>query len=514
MRSDYYTEQLDGLGEELGRLHRWVLDAWRGYRGLCERTGMRTNPLVVPATEARIAALGEEIHEFRASTGAVGWQDYLDRCEVFRVLVRELANLATTHDWQSPAYESSTRPHVFHTGDHGYRGLLGYRRVHHPILTELELRYRTELGYTGDDLACYLTSSGMGAFTVVENWLVRDRLDDGDLVAYMARTYFESRDQLAKLKGVATRAVDVTCAADVVDFVRAAGPAVFVVEPVNNEDLTRLVPLDEIVRGLGRLRLDRDTYLVVDTSMSAGGEGRLFDIEELRRNPRLHLVQIESLLKYRQQGLDRVNAGVVLVESRFAREVFVQRERCGAFLPDLQSFEMLAHGGSGHDRRMRRIKHNGEVFCAELRDALPPELREDVSLTTPIAATHQDHEVYRRSYRYLGGVVPLSFGREVGMDVLLRVIATTLELCAREGTVLHHSTSFGFNSTHIGVAATGGARLTNPFLRVSVGEDPESCVRRIARHLAAALTEHLVPAAVELTADLTVTGPAAEVTGR
>ncbi|WP_431975230.1 hypothetical protein [Micromonospora haikouensis] len=489
----YYEQRLRGLADELHRLLGYAQDTWRQYLRLCERTGMRTNPLVVPAAQRRLAALVEEVDAFRRTAHeSTDWSAYLDRCEVFRVLVRDLANLATLHDWQSPAYESSNRPHLFHVDDHGYRGLLGYRRVHHPILTRLEQQYRCELGYGQLGPACFLTSSGMGAFTAVENWLVRDRLRAGDRIGYMARTYFESRDQLSKLKGVTVQGVEVERAADVVEYVRSARPAAFFVEPINNEDETTLIDVVEMLRSLGRLPLEQDLFVVLDTSMSAGGEGALFAIPELRDNPRLHLVQIESLLKYRQHGLDRINGGAILVDSQFAREVFVQRERCGAFLPDLQSFEMLGYTAHAHDERMLRIKQNSETFCRELLAAMSEPLRKLIVLGTPIATTHADHTVYQHAYRYLGGVVPLAFTRELGLDVLQEVISTTVTDCRRSGVTLHHSTSFGFTSTHIGIAATGGARLTRPFLRVSVGEDPVACIEHIAGALAAALAEHLL----------------------
>lgn len=492
--SSYYGQRLRGLADELYRLLGYAQDTWRQYLRLCERTGMRANPMVVPAAERRLIALAEEVDSFqRAAYGNTDWLTYQDRCEVFRVIVRDLANAATMHDWQSPAYESSNRPHVFHTGDHGYRGLLGYRRVHHPILNWLEQRYRCELGYGQQGgPACYLTSSGMGAFTVVESWLVRDRLQAGDRIGYMARTYFESRDQLSKLKGVAVQGVRVERAADVVDYVRSARPSAFFVEPVNNEDDTTLIDVVEMLRALGRLPLDHDVFVVLDTSMSGGGEGALFRIPELQGNPRLHLVQIESLLKYRQHGLDRVNGGAILVDGQFAREIFVQRERCGAFLPDLQSFEMLGYTAHAHDDRMLRIKENTETFCRELLAAIPEPLRRLIVLGTPIASTHADHAVYRHAYRYLGGVVPLAFTRELEPEILQQVISTALTDCRHSGVTLHHSTSFGFTSTHIGIAATGGARLTRPFLRVSVGEDPVASVEHIAGALAAALAEHLL----------------------
>lgn len=488
----YYNRRLLSLSQDLARLLQHAQSVWRDYLRLCNNLGIEVNAAVSRTVLARLDDLAREAQQFDlCAQSPVTWATYLDYCELFRMHVRDLANVATTHDWQSPGYECTTRPHFFHTADHGYRGMLGYRRVHHPFLTLLERYYLGELGYPPDSgLACHLTSSGMGAFTVVENWLVRDRLRAGDTLAYMSSTYFEARDQLSKLKGFRITGVDVGTSADVVEYVRAHRPGAFFVEPVNNEGTTTLIDIRRLVADLASLPLHDDFHLVIDTSMSAGGEGRLFDIEGVRENPHLHVVQVESLLKYRQYGLDRVNSGVVVLDSQFARQIFVQRERCGAFLPDIQSFEMLAFTARGHDERMVRIKRNVEHFCRELAKANSEEMTEQMTIGTPIATGHPNHAVYQ-SYRYLGGVVPLSLRDRLDIDGLLRVITATLDRCRDEGVVLHHSTSFGFNATHIGIAATGGAHLTQPFLRVSVGEDPVENIGRIAANLAAVLHDHL-----------------------
>jgi cystathionine beta-lyase/cystathionine gamma-synthase len=195
-------------------------------------------------------------------------------------------------------------------------------------------------------------------------------------------------------------------------------------------------------------------------------------------NPKLHVILIESLLKYRQHGTDKVNAGIVISDRRFFRDLFIQRERTGTTLADTQLAMLPVVTREMHDWRMQRIARNADVFSRELSRRLQDVTSCEVNY--PMLPHHIDRSVALK-YDWVGGVITARIAVGNTVPLYLEVIRCILEFAREQSIEINHGTSFGFDVSRVAIAATGGGIHTAPFLRFSIGLEPLDTIYKIAR---------------------------------
>lgn len=423
------------------------------------------------AFERCLARLKRQIHRVDPSIRSPEMTSrYIsDFREQYRWFLHIFGALATSFDWQTIAYESSVRPNIFRFREYGCHGVLGYKRVHYPALYEFEDGFLKNFYDTPHDkeYSSLLTSSGMGAYTTVEGLLIRDCLEKGDTIVYSSRCYFETRDQLSRLRGFSIVPTESNTTNDLIEAVKHHQPRVLFVEPVTNEETIRVVDIPRLLRALNDQEYDRDTFCIIDLSMCGGGIQPLVAFDH--SNPHLHIILIESLLKYRQHGTDKVNAGIIVCDKKFFRHLFVQRERTGTILPDVQLAMFPRVSRRMHEWRMRRIHRNAELFARQLKTRLSD--LPTCQVNSPLLDSHPDAALAQK-YNWLGGVITLGLASKGSVPLYLKVIETILSGARNKSIEIHHGTSFGFDVTRVAVAATGGGSYTSPFLRFSIGIEP------------------------------------------
>ena len=131
-------------------------------------------------------------------TGALG-PDEPAVCEsTLRSAYRLTAALANLAAWTAPATQESRALNSFPLA--AARDLVAYARYGCPDISAQEFAYASMLGFDEVNARLLLTSSGMAAYALIENFLLRDVLNPGDRVLLHPGVYFETQQQVRALK--------------------------------------------------------------------------------------------------------------------------------------------------------------------------------------------------------------------------------------------------------------------------------------------------------------------------
>ena len=115
---------------------------------------------------------------------------------------------------------------------------------------------------------------------------------------------------------------------------------------------TSTMPMPDLKAAMGRVR-GKDTYVIVDnTCLSLGCQPFALAGEDVC------LVVFESLLKYCQLGMDRVNAGVIVARAQDAEALDDNREHLGTNVPDVAVHAMPPPDRGVLERRLTRLHRN------------------------------------------------------------------------------------------------------------------------------------------------------------
>ncbi len=478
----YKKDLVEGLIADLNNKIDEFKKDYYFYIKECERQNLEINVYLKKDILLEIKKIEKNIKEIKYKLNLTIYQFNLNKfekvfdeiLEIYRYLINQIASLATRLDWQTIAYDSSVKPNFFLKQEVGYKGIIGYKRVHYPKLNELENWFLKEFieSPIKDNLCCFFTSSGMGAYTLIENFLTKDCLSLGDKILFANRSYFETRDQINKLKGFIIKPLLSIEAENIFQEIIYEKPKVVFLEPINNEEKIIVIDIHKIIKKLLNYNFENDFYIVVDTSMTSGGESVFLNFDN-KKNKKVHLIAWESLLKYRQFGMDRFNAGLVIAEKIFQRKLFVQRERTGTILPDIQTMMFPKLGKKLYENRMKLIQRNASIFTSEISNFLTKNnLNNFLSINYPGYQKNKGYLIAKK-YKYIGGVVTFEFKDEKKKNIqyFLTIINYIISQAKKHKIQINHGTSFGFYRTRITIAATGGGIYTNPFIRFSIGEE-------------------------------------------
>ena len=240
---------------------------------------------------------------------------------------------------------------------------------------------------------------------------------------------------------------------------------------------TAWMPMPDLPRVIERLR-GRDTYLIVDnTCLSVGCQ----PFELAGAGDAVRLVVFESLLKYAQFGLDRVNAGVIVARAADAEALDRYREHTGANIPDFAAHALPPPDRNVLERRLGRIERNALYLAARLAESASP----GVTVVHPGLPGHPGADVAAR-LRFSGGCLSVVLpDTEQRLDRQRALVEAAVAEAARRQVRLVAGSSFGFDTTRIYLTAANAERGT-PFVRVAAGTEHRLELEPLATALAAA----------------------------
>jgi cystathionine beta-lyase/cystathionine gamma-synthase len=371
--------------------------------------------------------------------------------ELVRTQQLVVASLATACDWQSPPFLVSSP-----VGSGGEYGRItphwnDYKRDRHLDADEYEAAFIAEFVDAPGEWRALATSCGMAALTTIVGFLKSGGARAGPLLAGSG-VYHETKIVLEHAFADRVLYVDER---ELPAAVRRFRPSVVFLDSLCNTRAA-LVPdvdavADELCEGM----------LVVDNTGVPCGQ--LFG----RRT-----IVFESLLKYHQLGLDRVNAGIIVAPVEMAPHLSACREHLGTNVTDVAVRTLPRPRRDILERRVARIERNALLIAERLED----ELGEGVAY--PGLASHPSFELAER-LGFRGGCISLA------LDDGALVGAAVAEARRRSVTLVGGS-SFGFDTTRIYLTAARASE-SEPFVRIAAGTEHRLAIEDVANALTAAI---------------------------
>ncbi len=380
-------------------------------------------------------------------------------------LIGTLANLAA---WGAPASQESCAVNSFPVA--AARDVVAYSRYGCAETACQETAYTTLLGFEPTRVRLLLTSSGMAAYSLIENFLLRDVLEFGDRIVMHPGVYFETQQQVRSLKLFEIEIAGGCGRLEILNAVVTHRPKVVLVDPLTNSLELRIIDLARLLDDADRL-CERETWFVIDATLLSGS------FDPFAGSPRRHVrvLYYESGCKYLQFGMDLGPCGVVVVEAQLAARFERLRRGMGAV-----AAETLVLPRASRHAYLTYLRT--QTACARLiADTVArfswPAGAPPIRAAFPAQSSHPDH-AEAQCYPHLGGVIALCFANdEFNKRAPLETFIDSLMSMARSsGVALTAGVSFGFRVARIGAAWTS-YDADDAFLRLSAGVDLDQAVQ-------------------------------------
>lgn len=396
-----------------------------------------------------------------------------------------LATLAYVRDaleWCSASYAQAGAVQFFDLAQQD-SPKVNYERYEHAAVERVERQLLDTLGLTPDRHGLSVTSSGVAAYSLVESFLLRDRLRPGDTVLIAPYVYFEAAEQLSALPPH----VEIRWAAryetdDLVADVLRHRPRCVFADPLTNTAQQRMIDLGALVERL-RAVVTWPITLVVDGTMTSG----MLPPGLLAGDDAVEILYYESCSKYMQLGLDSNMAGLVAYPAHLGERFGLLRRNSGSILYRHAADMFPRFQPATYRARMRRIGDGARRIAALL--SADPRVQAAGQVCHPSLPDHPDAAV-ARDLGFAGGCVTFLFHDpdHNTKDGLNAVIDRAIERARLSGAQLTKGASFGFSVPRLS-AADAFAEGEPPFLRLYAG-DRGAQAGLLAEALAQALHQH------------------------
>jgi cystathionine beta-lyase/cystathionine gamma-synthase len=297
-----------------------------------------------------------------------------------------------------------------------------FQRAHVPVagdaaaaVARIEEQVLDVFGLSPDASAVTATTSGAAAYSLVEGFLLRERLLPGDTLLVAPTVHPDVRAQVATLPFVGVQTSVNHATADLVADVLRYRPGCVFANPVGSTAAQRMIDLPALLDGLRSAVTWRTTVVVDGTAVSGALPAALHSDDNIEvlyyeRGPELQL------------GLDAGVAGVVAHPAGLRATFQRLRHNAGA-LPDHTAAELFpAYDDDAY--RWRRVRTGGNAL--RLASLLRDDPRVGVgAVCHPGLAGHPDAELARRLHQ--PGVVTL-----IGPEPA-RLAERIAELARRDG---------------------------------------------------------------------------------
>lgn len=412
----------------------------------------------------RILQIKKELEH--ASTGDIHKiRDTKKMCaSMIRVLYSRLGTTLAEGNWQSPSFASALSSEAGSETGTIYPSQDDYKRDAYAAEREYAQRYVSE--YVDHailrSVTALNTSSGMSAFaTVVE--AVRGEFPTHGSVLAGSESYFQNKWVLENKFGNSVQYADELNADNFLQHANELQPDLICLDSFSSAKAA-LPNVSKILRTLPQI-VKHPFSLVLDNTVLSTSYQPLTDVP---RNSTMQIYVIESLLKYHQFGLDRVNAGIIWSLSNHASRMSAARMHLGAIIPEASLHSLPEPNRVLFDARLKRIGDNAELLARRLHAFAKDNGTFVESVAHPsLHVKKTDSQSFFR-----GPFVVLRFKQEYdSVKKYDQFVARVIGKAREKGVGLVGGTSFGFDVTRIYVAARLAEGLSKPYLRISVGTE-------------------------------------------
>lgn len=398
--------------------------------------------------------------------------------ERFRALIQMQSFVGSFFERASPGYDQSRTLWWFDPAFNGANGL-NYDRYGATDVQIVEERLLKALGMgaSKSPLKLLLTSSGVSAFTVLNQFVMSKVLKAGDTIVLSPYLYFESFDHLRPISHVNVVNSPTFSAEDIIETAERNNAKVVYLDPMANTIGLETTDLRRFAQLLSGRPGWSDRYLLMDGTLTSGGLP-LYDWFNEPCHPKI--LYYESAHKYIQMGMDIVMCGLLVYPEEIHESIGLIRQITGTTLYSRQANVLPAIDAKVHQSRMYWLTSNAE----RLYNILDKQCSTIAGFNYPI-------HWRKMGWGHGGNVVTI---RLLGDDEvnkrpsLDRFIELVLRAGEEEDVGMTKGGGLGFSATRIW-PSTPFIRDEDPYIRISVGIDPNE-VEPVARAIFKALDRH------------------------
>lgn len=477
---DLQTE-LERCSDELGA----AAERLNEHLKRSQQVGLNNNPLIQQTLIDQVSQVRRIIQEdLGGAESSNATEDMLRREALLRWGLQALAYCKSSLEWKAPAYAQSKLNQHFDSRAQNNTGV-NYDRYESPDVLELEERLTQVLNLDRKRQTLLVCSSGMGAYTLIESYLLRDVFWRCPKVVLPPYIYFECTEQLLSIPRLECFHSASFEATEIASLVSKTQAEVVFADPVANDLCQRKVDLPKLFSSL-REQAKLQHSLVIDGTMTSG----CLEASLLRSDEKLRVFYFEGCNKYLQHGLDLNMAGLVVVPRELRTRFEQLRRNCGVNLPRpaAQAFPQVTR--ASHLERMRSI----EAVAFEITEKLSAQLAAPDSIEV-ICSSHPSHPDYSlRSHLFFnGGCITFRIfdSKKAQRENLNQFISNLLQQAEQQGVYISKGVSFGFSFPRISAAASMAGTI-DPFLRLYVGHPPPEQVEKLVGVLTKCFQSYLM----------------------
>ncbi len=470
--------------EELEAIVLHILDNLQNFYSLAEslKKYLRAETLItavgnVRYLEKRFTKLSEKIAEIKSYLkkkkptleSVEKIQEAKDRYfEQIRIQLTIVASVITSLDWQSPSFSHSTYSMAGrYTGkiigtinDYKRDGRLDNKILEKWYLTQyIDARFKF-------NIHVYATNSGMAAFSTILNFLIMEGKAKNTILIGN-NIYHENKKLITKYFTNRLITANEFDTKKIIESIKLKQPNVVFLDSLCN---TRQIPvpeLDKIINFLNH-KYSRDIYLVIDnTCLSTTFQ----PFKMLNwKNRKLRLIVFESLLKYLQFGMDRVNAGIIAAYGKDTEKIMDYREHLGTNIADVSVYAIPQISRKIYEARLKRLSRNAYLLSSFLQEYVTQNKTPIKQIIYPMLENHPSYN-WVIKMPFGGSFFNLDFLKP-NISMYKKTIDLVVKNAAKNGVNISGGTSFGFNSSRVYLTALRIGN-TEPFVRISVGTETQ-----------------------------------------
>lgn len=377
-----------------------------------------------------------------------------------------LGALITSVDWQSPSSAFSLTSQAGVQTGRIEATFNDYKRDHHLDQKTYEKLFIKEYVQAKNKKSwrTLTTSSGMSAFTTILNFLAMEgKLQKKVLLG--KSSYFQYKQLVIKLLPQQVIEVDEGKIDEIIAVINKQKPGVIFLDSLCNSKFLAVPDLDKLADYL-TTEYQKEIYLVVDNT----GRTITFDLwdKSNRKNKDLHLIVFESLIKYLQFGLDRVNGGIIVAKQKDLNRLFEYRKNLGTNIADFAVYLLPLPNKPVLQKRLARFQRNADLLTRYLDNYIT---NNKTCLEKIIYPGLLNHDAYTstKEWPFRGCFFNLKFKQEYETTSFYKKFIRLLLANSKKSKLqLVAGTSFGLNQTRVYLTSLW-SDFGDPFLRISLG---------------------------------------------
>ncbi|KAH9904500.1 pyridoxal phosphate-dependent transferase [Xylariomycetidae sp. FL2044] len=400
--------------------------------------------------------------------------------ERFRALVQLQSFVGSFFERASPTYDQSKTIWWFDPAYYQSNGL-NYDRYGASDVKELEARILKALGLGNEKLPLklLLTSSGVAAFTVLQQFVMSKVVTAGDTIVISPYLYFECFDHLRLLNHVKVVNAESFSAEDIIAAAEKHNAKAIYLDPMANTLGLETTDIRRFSQIVSQREGWSDRFLIIDGTLVSGGMA-VYDWFDGPQYPKV--LYYESAHKYIQMGMDIVMCGLLVYPEAYHETLGLIRQVTGTTLYSRQANVLPHIDFQIHQSRMHRLTTNAEKLyhLLEKQSSSGHAVFNFPVHWRRLGWSHGGNVV---TIRLLGGGAHMN--KRPSLDGFTSLVLRAAE---EESVGMTKGGGLGFSVTRIW-PSTPFIHDEDPYMRISVGVDPDE-VEPVARAIIKGLERH------------------------